>query len=147
MAKGWPGERKRHEMSARGIRTKRSNNQDLYFSSNGIVTEMLSLANMFGFGELFNKKEAKGYPEHSYNQDAQMIAILPSSKAEQSVVWLKYEYNKSKPVRQYQLVNLAKKTRTKISMELDKPSPAHVQDQLRKSRSLYNKFIMDVGGM
>ena len=110
---------------------------------------MVSLLNMVGFGELFgnDKLGAKGYPQGEYEADAKMVALLPADKAADSVDWLNHEWSQVEcPKRRAQLLKLAQTARNKISLELQKPNPAHTQSHLRQSRKYYNDFIINTGG-
>jgi len=147
----WPGERQRHAVSARGITTKRPRvveDKVVWFTSRGVIGEMVSLLNMVGFGELFDsKKEAKGYPQPTYEADAKRVVLLPAEQAANSVDWLEKEWTETKsPVRRAQLLKLAQKARFKINQELSRHNPAHTQAHLRESRRYYNDFIINVGG-
>jgi len=147
----WPGERQRHAVSARGITTKRPRvveGKVVWFTSRGVISEMVSLLDMVGFGDLFeSKKAAKGYPQQTYEKDAQMVALLPAERAADSVEWLKHEWKETKnPTRRAQLLKLAQKARFKINQELSRHNPAHTQAHLRESRRYYNDFIINVGG-
>lgn len=150
---GWQNESQRHRLAGMGIKTSQTQlshilvneNSGIWFESNGISKETIQLAHIIGFDNV-DMKVAKGYDRTTYEKDASQIAILPVSKAEQSIDWLEEEYKSSNHIRKHKLINLVKMARARISKELGRTNPSDMKVELHKSRRLYNDFIVSHGG-
>jgi len=143
MTRGWQGESQRHSMSRKGVRTKNPD-KVIWFTSRGVVSDVVSLLQLMDFSSLM---KSKGYKESEYTRDARKIAVLPASEAEKSVEWLEKEWGKGTPARRRKILHLAKMTRNRISLELLHKPPPSTQAHLRKSHQLYGGFVVNHGGV
>ena len=151
MAKGWYGQKQRHSMSAKGVKSSVivDEKSGVWFESKGILADVITLMDMTGLGDIFgddNKKAngmmACGYTEDSYTEDASMVVMMPSSKAEESIEWLMEEYERAEtPHRKEQLRRLIKMTLYRITLELKKENPRYVEGQLKESYKMYEGLL------
>lgn len=151
MTKGWKRDRYEHGLASKGVQSRPpmisvDERSGVWFESQGMIGEMVSLMQMIGFDELLAKKEAKGYTRTTYEADASRIAILPTSKAKQSVEWLNKEWKTAPRPRKNKLLNLVRMAKKRISMELNKVAPSVTKVQLHESRKLYTDFLAIRGG-
>lgn len=139
--KGWVKEPQRKSMAARGISS--SPRSGIWFESRGLgLMEMFSLAKMLDFGGL-TKTEAKGYNKDSYNSDASRMVILPVSQVENTVGWLKTEWDNGNNARKQQLVRLSERTIREIQREIPKYENPRFREELNQSRQLYRDFVKE----
>lgn len=147
--KGWRKDPYAHGLASKGVKSsiRYDERSGVWFESQGIVGEVVSLMQMMGFNEIMGKQEAKGYTKTSYESDASKVVILPSNKAKMSVEWLKKEWKTASRPRKNQLLNIVRMARKRISIELGKVLSSSTKVQLHESRNAYNRFLSDVGGV
>jgi len=148
--KGWYGQKQRHSMASKGIKSSIivDERSGMWFESNGINIDVITLNdndNNCLFSNGIGKGEAKGYSQKEYVDDASMIVIMPSSKAEESIEWLDKEYAMARtPQRKAQLERLIKMTLNRIRLELNMTEKNYMKGQLIESYKMYENMLNNI---
>lgn len=151
MAKGWYGNKQQHSMASKGIKSSiiHDEKSGVWFESNGALIDVITLLDG-GLGNMFSsngigKNQAKGYTQEEYVEDASKVVMMPSSKVEESIEWLEYEYAIARtPTRKAQLERLIKMTLNRIRLELGKENPRYIDGQLKDSYKEYTRLLEDI---
>ena len=95
----WKNESRRHSLARKGVKTAQQNqmiskpeSSGIWFESHGIIGEMVSLINLFGFNDLMETKQSKGIKRDQYETDASQIMLFPSTETARSIDWMYDEY-------------------------------------------------------
>ena len=115
MSKGWYGKSKQHSLASKGVKTSIivDEKSGIWFESQGIMIDVKTLKD--------TDCKANGYPDEEYIGDASKVVILPSSKVEESIDWVRGEYiGANRPYRKAQLEKLVKMTLNHIRLDLNK---------------------------
>lgn len=139
---GWRNESQRHAMASRGVssRINIDENSGVWCVSEGVLSEMVTLMQVFGFDSL-GSKEAKGYDKETYTADASRLALFPYSKVEQSIKWLRMEWSYATRPRKNQLKNLVKTAIKQISARLPRTRDVDERLELHRALSGYKRFL------
>ena len=121
-------------------RTKNDESSEIWFQSNGVLGDMVSLANLVGFDNLLGKNKASGVKKKDYEKDAKKIIVFPSEKTKKSVEWLKEEYKTGDRVRKKQIKRMVDITIKEIESKLGKQDHIDVRINLHKSREMLVKL-------
>lgn len=151
---GWHGSSREHGLARKGIptktaqgmptgqvsRIKHDESSGIWFESNGMLSELVSLANLVGFDNLLEKNKASGVKKEDYEKDAQKIIVFPSKETEKSVEWLKQEYKNGDRKRRKQIHRMLDITIKEIESKLGKQKHIDVRINLHKSREMLVKL-------
>ena len=143
---GWKGESRRHSMSRKGIKTtqgqqingtsKLERSSSMCFESNGVLGEVISLANLVGFGGLLDKNKASGVKKDAYEKDAKKIIVYPSTETAKSIKWLRKEHEEGDRVRRKQVERMITISVKEIESRIAKQKNIDVRINLHKSRKM-----------
>ena len=143
---GWKGESRRHSMSRKGIKTAQGQqinrtsrleqSSSMCFESNGMLGEIVSLANLVGFGGLLDKNKASGVKKDAYEKDAKKIIIYPSTETAKSIKWLKKEHEEGDRVRRKQVKRMITISIKEIESRIRLQRNIDVRNNFHRSRKM-----------
>jgi len=142
---GWHGESRRHSMARKGIKTANmpynsiqvDERSGIWFESNGVLSEMVTLVQLFGFDDLLSSNKAKGLPKAQYEEDASNIVVFPSEKSKETINWLIDEYVNGDRVRKKQVKRLLDVAVKEIDRELGRQPNIDIRIDLHRSREMF----------
>jgi len=140
---GWHRESRRHSLARRGVRTAPGRitvdeGSGIWFESDGVLGDMVSLMELVGFDDLMGKKKASGIPKEQYESDAEQVIIFPSKETEKSARWLMREYIDGDNKRKKQVKKILDIAIDEIESRLGKTKSVDVRIDLHRSRKLLN---------
>ena len=145
---GWKGESRRHSMARKGIKTANMPNNSIranetsgiWFESNGVLSEMVTLVQLFGFDDLLANNKAKGLPKAQYEDDASKIVVFPSEKSKDTINWLIDEYVNGDRVRRKQVKRMLDVAVKQIDRELGQQPNIDIRVDLHRSREMFREL-------
>lgn len=145
---GWKGDSRGHSLARRGIKITNAPPSDIridetsgiWFESNGVVSEMVSLIQLLGFDDLVEKKKASGLPKEQYQADASKIIVYPSDKSKETTRWLMKEYIDGDRVRKNQVRKLLNIAIKEIDGQLRTQKHIDIRIDLHKSRKMFREL-------
>ena len=145
---GWRNESRRHSMARKGIKTadlpysrvRVDKTSGIWFESNGMLSEMVTLVQLFGFDDLLANNKAKGLPKEQYDMDASKIIVFPSDKSKDTINWLISEYAHGDRVRKKQVKRLLDVAVKEIDRELGAQENIDIRIDLHQSRKMFREL-------
>ena len=132
-------------MARKGIKTanmphnsiKVDERSGIWFESNGVLSEMVTLVQLFGFDDLLANNKAKGLPKEQYEDDASNIIVFPSEKSRDTIDWLVDEYVNGDRVRRKQVRRLLDVAVKEIDKQLGRQPNIDIRIDLHRSREMF----------
>lgn len=148
--RGYHGKSREHGLHSKGIATniaqgmpkgqvhrkRYDESSGIWFESDGVLGDMVSLANLVGFDNLLKNNKASGVKKEDYEKDAREIIVFPSEETKKSIEWLKQEYNDGDRKRRKQIRRMLNITIKEIDNKLGKQKEIDVRINLHESRKM-----------
>lgn len=150
--KGWKNESRRHSLARKGIRTTDNSmsgvrvdeSSGLWFESQGVVSEMVSLVQLIGFDDLIKEKKASGISRDQYEADGEKIIVFPSEESKKTVKWLLNEYINGDRKRRKQVKRMLNIAIKEIDRRLGKENIIDIRVDLHKSRKMFRELEQEL---
>ena len=147
---GWKGESRRHSLARKGIKTNSvsqvriDEETGIWFESDGVVSDMVSLINLVGFDDLLKDNKASGITKEQYQADGSNIIVLPSEEAEKTVRWMMNEYIDGDRKRKKQIKRMLDIAIKEIDKRLRRQDHIEIRLDLHKSRKMFRDLQQEL---
>ena len=146
---GWKNESRRHSLARKGVKTQSTQaiqnvrmdeSSGVWFESEGVLGDMVSLVQIMGFDDLLANKQAKGIAKDQYTIDASKIIVYPSVETAKSIDWMKDEYKAGNNRRKSEIKKMSDIAKKQVEYKIRTSRNVDVRLDLHKSWRMLDDF-------